>query len=129
LSSYNAIGQPPMMARPAIARPAKAPVGPSAPLKQVYPVLPGITAPYISTTRNTRDGRGVIVPVTASQSTAILVTHNLGRIPQSIQAIQNNGGQFLNPGMILSAGGIQPTRTQATIEGNQQMINCLVRFE
>lgn len=105
-----------------------APIGPSRPLRQVYPVLPGVKPPFIPTNRNTRDGRGMIVPVTAAADTPVLVTHNLGRIPQSIEAISNDGGTAQNPAMTLAAG-VAPTRTQATIQGNQTMTNCLVRFE
>jgi hypothetical protein len=110
----------------------KPPVGPSAPLRQVYPVLTGITSPFISMARNTRDGRGVIVPVGVTAPVAVgeavTVTHNLGRIPQRIVALQNDGGATENPQMAL-ASGVAATRTQATISANVIMTNCLVRLE
>ena len=105
--------------------PFGSPVGPSAPLRQVYPVLPGISSPVISVKRPTRYGRGVIVPVTAPAATPVLITHNLGRVPSGITALSNDGGQVQNPALTLAAGTL-PTRTQATISGDQVMTNCLV---
>jgi hypothetical protein len=111
---------------------SKPPIGPSSPLRQVYPVLTGVTSPFISFARNTRDGRGVIVPVGVTDPVAVgepvTVTHNLGRVPQRIVALQNDGGAAENPQMTL-ASGTAPTRTQATISADIIMTNCLVRLE
>lgn len=105
------------------------PVGPSGPLRQVYPVVPTFTAAFLNTQRNMRDGRGVIVPVGVSapvtHGTPVLVTHNLGRIPSGVVGIVNNGGATEPP--LLTMTG--QTRISATITGDKDMTNCFVRFE
>lgn len=107
---------------------AALPSGPSFPNRFMYPLIPSVSTPFISTTRNTRVGRGIVVPVTAQAGTATLITHGLGRIPQRIQAFLNDGGALVNPAMTLAAG-VPPTRMQAMILGNFNMVNCLVYLE
>jgi hypothetical protein len=102
------------------------PVGPSAPLRQVYPVLEGVIPPVIPTTRNTRDGRGMIVPVSGAANTPITVTHNLGRLVQGFVPLINNAGATFNPKLMFGAG--PNSNTQVTIVGSEILTNCLIRF-
>lgn len=123
----NLVKPPTHLGRPlgGIVRPGSAPVGPSGPLQQVYPVTDSFAAPFYSLTRNTRDGRGVVVPVTAPAGTFVTITHNLGRIVQGARALNNNQGQSPLPILQLGTG----SRTQQTIWANTPLINCLVRVE
>jgi hypothetical protein len=102
------------------------PVGPSAPLRQVYPVLEGVIPPVIPTTRNTRDGRGMIVPVTVVANTPITVTHNLGRLVQGFVPLINDAGAAFTPKLMFGAG--PHSNTQVTVVGDTDMTNCLIRF-
>lgn len=108
---------------------ANLPVGPSGPLRQVYPVVPLFTRAYLNVYRNMRDGRGIVVPVGVTApvvtGTPVTVQHNLGRIPQRIESKVNNGGATFPPRLTMTGA----TRTQATIIGDETMTNCFVRFE
>jgi len=74
-----------------------APPGPPTPsavgttqLTALYNRVPFVTAPFIPKTRNTRNGRGMLVaPVTGPANTDIAVTHNLGRLVQGMLCISN----------------------------------------
>lgn len=105
------------------------PVGPSGPNRQVYPVVPVFTRPFYNVNRNMRDGRGIIVPVGVSApvppTVPVTVQHNLGRIPQTVEAKINNGGATEAPRLTMTGA----TRVSATINGDQTMTNCFVRFE
>lgn len=91
------------------------------------PRIPFVLPPAISTTRNTKCGRGVIVPITVAQNTQTTVTHNLGRKVQGIIPLLNNGGASPTPyGMWF---GTTPTSTntqQSLISPNVALTNCLV---
>lgn len=93
--------------------------------QDILPLVPFVLPPVISTTRNTKCGRGVIVPVTVAANTQITVTHNLGRKVQGMLALINDGGLALPPKLYF---GVAPTSTasQQSIEGDTTMTNCLV---
>lgn len=87
---------------------------------------PWVTSPFISTSRNTRNGRGMIVPVTAAANTPVTVTHNLGRLVQGMLAVLNNAGATFTPKLMFAAG--TRSASQQTIEADTAMTNCLVWF-
>lgn len=90
--------------------------------------IPGITSPFISLTRNTRFGRGMVVPVTAAANTPVTITHNLGRLVQGMIAISNGAnGELFTPGVARVITG-SPVRSasQQTIQANLAMTSCLV---
>lgn len=97
---------------------------PSLPLRPPYNQAPFVTEPFISTTRNTRNGRGMFVPVTAVANTPITITHNLGRIVQGMIAVLNNGGADFTPALRFAAG--EHSNTKQTIEADAAMTNCLI---
>ena len=103
---------------------AGAPVGPSGPLRQTYPVLPQIGPPFISTTRNTRYGRGVITPLNAPAGSQIVVTHNLGRVIQGYHVLANDSGNTTTPTLVWN----NDSRTQISVIADTPMTNCLVWF-
>jgi len=90
--------------------------------------IPSLTAPFISLTRNTRFGRGVIVPVTVAANTPVTITHNLGRLVQGMLAISNGAnGELFTPQLARTiGGGSVRTPEKQSIQGNLAMTSCLV---
>ena len=78
----------------------------------------------ISVDRNTKCGRGVVVPITVAANTPITVTHNLGRFVQGMIPLINNAGATFVPK--LKFGGGPSTVSEQSIEGDTDMTNCLV---
>ena len=58
-------------------------------LAALYNQIPFVTAPFIDKARNTRNGRGMLCPVTGAANTDIPVTHNLGRLVQGMLCLSN----------------------------------------
>ena len=118
--------RPPIMLAPR--SPEATPVGPSGPLRQVYPVIDHIPPPFVSLHRNTRYGRGVLVPVAVGNqiaaNTPFTVTHNLGRLVGSALVYTNNGGQLINPALEVGTG----TRIQQTLQADNPLLNALIWF-
>lgn len=85
-------------------------------------LVPFVLPSVIPTNRNTKCGRGVIVPVTATAGTPVVITHNLGRLVQGLIAINN--GTAYTPRLAMPAG--TRTTTQQTIQGDVNMTSCLV---
>lgn len=96
------------------------------PLSAGGPFYPFMTAPFLSTNRNTRNARGVVVPVTGSKYTPITVTHNLGRQVQGMIALINNKGQDWTPRLRFAPGA--NSTSQQAIEATEDMTGCLVWF-
>jgi len=88
--------------------------------------IPFLTAPFISTTRNTRCGRGMIVPVTVAANTDITVNHRLGRLVQGMIPLLNNGGATFTPKLKYGAG--PRTFNQQSINADTALTNCLIWF-
>lgn len=97
----------------------KTPAGPSGPLQQVYNQLPFVTSPFIRTDRNTRMGRGMVVPVTVAANTPIVIKHNLGRLMQGALAIANGANGELYPPRVARVITGSPVRSSS-----QQTIQC-----
>lgn len=106
--------------------------GPSRPrptdpiLSALQQSIPFLTAPFISTTRNTRCGRGMIVPVTVAANTDITVNHNMGRLVQGMIPIINHGGATLTPKLKFGAGPRDFNRQ--SINADTTLTNCLIWF-
>jgi hypothetical protein len=87
-------------------------------------LIPFVTEPFISTTRNTRCGRGMIVPLTAAANAPVTVTHNLGRIVQGMIVLLNAAGAAFPPRLMFAPG--ERSATKQTIVGDADMTTCLV---
>jgi hypothetical protein len=108
---------------------SQAPAGPSVPLQQVYNQLPFVTAPFISTTRNTRMGRGMVVPIAnLVPNTNYTIQHNLGRLVQGMICIANGANGELDPPLFSRSIGAGTVRTQSqqTINANSKCTNALL---
>jgi len=90
--------------------------------------VPQLHSPTLSLTRNTRYGRGMVVPVTAAASTPVVITHNLGRLVQGMIAISNGANGELFPPAVARVISGSPTRTatKQSIQANGTMTSCLV---
>lgn len=93
--------------------------------EQILPLIPFVLPATISTTHNTKCGRGMIVPVTVAANTDKVITHNLGRLVQGLIPLINNGGASLPPKLFFGGNGTRST-SQQTIQGDVAMSNCLV---
>lgn len=89
----------------------------------VLDLIPFVLPAKISTTKNTKCGRGVIVPLSAAANTPVTATHNLGRPVQVYWPLINNGGATVPPRLVLAA----PSSNNAQgFSGDVAMTNCLV---
>lgn len=88
--------------------------------------IPFLTQPFIPTNRNTRCGRGMIVPVTAAANTDVTVNHRMGRLVQGMIPLLNNGGATVVPKLKYGAG--PRSFNQQSINADTAMTNCLVWF-
>lgn len=101
-----------------------APPRPAAAAVPLYNAAPYITAPFVSTTRNTRNGRSMLVPVSAAAATPITITHNLGRLVQGMHVVLNNGGASYAPRVQFVAG--PRSNTQQAIQFEEDAVNALL---
>lgn len=102
----------------------KGPAGPSGPLQQVYNQLPFVTQPFISLTRNTKMGRGMVVPIaSANPNATFVITHNLGRYVQGALGIANGGGGW-PPRVAIEAG--TRSQRQQSIQVDVACTNALI---
>jgi hypothetical protein len=95
--------------------------------QHIDPRIPFVLPPVIPTTRNTKCGRGVIVPVTVAVNTKTTITHNLGRKVQGMIALLNNGGASPTPyGLWFGTSPTSTSTQQSIISPNVALTNCLL---
>lgn len=93
-----------------------------------YNQIRAVTAPFVSKTRNTRSGRGMLVPVSVIANTPITITHNLGRLAQGFTVLTNATDNSAYPGFIAmyTASGATRTPMQQTIFSSVQLQNAII---
>ena len=97
-------------------------------LAALYNQVPFVTAPFISKTRNTRNGRGMLGPVSGKQNTVITVTHNLGRLAQGMVMISNGLNNELYKTHLRMVQGGQRTPAVQDIESDGPLTSAIVWF-
>lgn len=90
----------------------------------ILTLVPFVLPAKISTTKPTKCGRGVIVPLTAAQNAAVTAQHNLGRPVQVYWPLINNAGASVPPLLTLTAPSTN--NSQGFVATNVAMTNCLV---
>lgn len=90
----------------------------------ILTLIPFVLPAKISTTKPTRCGRGVIVPLTGAQNAVVTANHGLGRPVQVYWPLINNAGASVPPLLTLAAPSTN--NAQGFVSTNVAMANCLV---
>ena len=93
-------------------------------LLDLLTLIPFVLPAKVSTTKPTRCGRGVIVPLSAAQNAAVTATHGLGRPVQVYWPLINNAGASVPPLLTLAAPS--SNTQQGFVSTNVALANCLV---
>lgn len=90
-------------------------------------MVPFVLPSTVSTTQNTRCGRGMIVPVTCPANKSEVIKHNLGRFAQ-FAIVLINQGNFTPQYQFDTSHGATRTLTQQSVIFNGVCDTCLVLF-
>lgn len=93
-----------------------------------YNQIRAVTAPFVSKVRNTRSGRGMLVPASMAANTPTVITHNLGRLAQGFTTLTNGTDNSAYPGFIAmyTAPGAIRTPMQQEIFSSVQLLNAII---